>query len=475
MTKTALSTTKKQTAAPSKALGSQQSAYHADHICSPFLSLNVTDADIVYAAKDWDIPTSKLSQIIQDAQGISKDINTVPLKATAKPILGILQSPLDRERITPRLDKINKWIEATKEPANFSLIDLLAGSHQSGNKQQVSGEALKGSFATILAAVHSQVLVAVLEGRIAQQYFSDPNTRLVLDHLSAESATQRVRPGIYCNAIGHKTTGSFLTVGETYQVLDAMSLYTRNVNTRHCTQIDSAIRPNTRTPRRYIRSGRAERQIRIFTSATRARVEIMAQNLGLDDTLPSSILEFGYGMDVEHRLVAHQKHESSNYVMNLFHACCQHLFPGKYNLHQFVLFLCHSPDQSSTAEIFFHLLGNGYIGNGAGFSHWPAGLSSSKAYKLDAETWSRFSKWSVINTPLQNNIKAGADTLQRLSAERAAGQGQSIAKVNQQESVGRRLIEEEFQRALADWENDVSELLKYVADLNDSHIGKGKW
>lgn len=319
----------------------------------------------------------------------------------------VLQQPFQFASLSPRADGLNEYITALKDPSYRKVVDLLVDKYRDGTRKQIHSSSLSACFNALLWLTHTTILQAVAEGNIAQKYFNDKSTHLILDFLSHESAALRVRPGVYCNAIGNRINGDFLSTNEVCQVLDIMSIYIQGRDSALGCKLDNTINPKQGGGRlRYVTSSRASTQISKFIKAARRRCLGMGTNLHKDTPLPCSILEFGFGLDIEDRLLAHRNHERSNYIMNLFQACCEYLFPGKFILHQFVVFLCQSPEQASLAEVFFHLLGHGYTTNGAGFSHWPAGLSSVPTYRQSSLTWSDFSDWSLMNTPVLQNHKA---------------------------------------------------------------------
>lgn len=379
---------------------------------------------------------------------------------------------MDKEGLRLRLDGYDKWIKASKEETPCSLLDLLVNEYRSGNQQQTNHDALLGSFSSVLFSTHSAVLEAILEGNISQKYFTDPSTRSVLDFLSAESAAHRVRPGIYCNAIGSANTGEFLTIEELENTLRLMKIYLDGTDDDQIKKIDNAMsRQYKLGKRRYIENNRAACQIRIFINATKARIAVIARSLDPRSPLPLSILEFGYGVDVENRLAAHRRHESSNYIMNLFQTCCQILFPGKYRLHQYVVFLCSTPDQTSTAEVLFHLLGQGYISNGCGFSHWPAGLSSHHAYKLRSSMWCSFARWNMEHTPRQSNVDAFKIAMKIRADEDAERERRLLEQIGKIERLGEKALAPKLIQAVEHTERLARSLPDLVARFTDMFLG----
>jgi hypothetical protein len=197
--------------------------------------------DVVATAKVWDIPVAELDEIHEISLMVSNMPTRVRDQTTKPPKRNILQQPFQSEKLSQRLDGLNEYINALGDPSLEALLQLLIKDHQNSSRQQISVVNSKGVFSNILWATHSLVLQAVAEGNIAQKYFSDENTRLLLDYLAQESAATRVRPGIYCNAIGNKHNGEFLSTKQTCQVLDIMELYVKSQDRELVQTLDNLI------------------------------------------------------------------------------------------------------------------------------------------------------------------------------------------------------------------------------------------
>jgi hypothetical protein len=62
-----------------------------------------TEEDIAREAQAWGMPEEELSRLIDEAQIVS-DLPTIPVPAASQPDHRILQIPLDKDDIVPRLD-----------------------------------------------------------------------------------------------------------------------------------------------------------------------------------------------------------------------------------------------------------------------------------------------------------------------------------------------------------------------------------
>ncbi|KAG9530383.1 hypothetical protein KCU93_g2674, partial [Aureobasidium melanogenum] len=360
-------------------------------------------------AKFYELSIEELNLMLEAAQEVANDIPVpTPNSKWRPPAPDILQQPLQGTSISQRSDGLNIYIDALKkDKTTIHLVRSLVEKYKSGTKQEIDNFALTASFAEILFLTHTPVLVGVLEGNLAQKYFSDIKTRCVLDFLAHESAASRVQPGIYCNSIGHVDTGEFLTLEEARQVIEMMKKYNNNTDLELVQRLNNVHNNKSGRPKQgYSRTDRAQRQTRSFLSAFGARIKnIASKDHDPSRPIPVSIHEFGYGLDVENRLQCHRRHYKSNYIMNLFESCCKLLFANKFKLHQFVVFLLRRPYQACTAEVLFHLIGQGFITDGAGFSHWPAGLNSAPAFDLDGQHWVRMTSWCEQSTPFKRNVK----------------------------------------------------------------------
>lgn len=358
-------------------------------------------------AEQWDMPQGEVDAFLQNALSVS---NIIPVSADdttwEPPNKKVLREPFESKYLSERADGLNEYIEALHDPSLRDLIGLLAKMYKNGTQQQFDDDSLTSGIHCLLCQMHGPILRAVVEGNIAQQYFSDAKIRLVLDCLSHESATLRIRPGVHCTTIGDRDSGEFLSFIEVCQVLDTMSLYVEAQDQELVCKLDRIFSPkHSIDPLRYVPDPRASGQITKFVESTRERCTKMVSTASLDLPLPSSILEFEFAIDLEDRMEAHRLHQKSNYILNLFHTCCEHLFPGKFCLHQFVVFLCQDPMQASLAEAVFRLLGQDSIDTGAGFCHWPPGLNVLPDSIKSSIDWPEFSNWSLKNTPFLKNRK----------------------------------------------------------------------
>lgn len=381
------------------------------------LSLIPSRQDVVATAEQWELPPSELDMLLQNALSVS---NIMPVSADdprwEPPSKQVLQEPFESRHLTKRKDGLNEIIEAIHDPSSRKLVDLLVRKYKEGTQQQFNDAWLSAGFQSLLYQINSPILRAVVQGNIAQQYVNDVKTRLVLDHLVHESATLRVRPGVYCSTVGDRDNGNFLSVIEVCKVLETMSLCVNDQDHELTYKLDNLIGPRHFVHRlRYAPNPRASFQITKFIKMARARYTNIIDTASLDEPLPNSMLDFEFALDLEGRLEARRLHERSNYILDLFHTCCEYLFPDKFRLYHFVVFLCQAQEQTSLAEVAFRLLGQGSTATRAGFGHWPPGLTALPAPINSSIDWQEFSKWTMGNTPFSKNQRAYEEHMRLVS------------------------------------------------------------
>jgi hypothetical protein len=126
--------------------------------------------------------------------------------------------------------------------------------------------------------------------------------------------------------------------------------------------------------------------------------------------------------------------------MNLAEAVAAVLFQrGKltkrYSMKQFIIFICQEPSHGSLSEIVLTRLAEGYMGNGGGFSHYPAGRSNDSALKTDAIEWGKCLEYAVDASPLGDNLKSdlkGRAKVREIEGYAEEGGGRVGAKVGEQ-------------------------------------------
>ncbi|KAI4934887.1 hypothetical protein J4E85_002749 [Alternaria conjuncta] len=185
-------------------------------------------------------------------------------------------------------------------------------------------------------------------------------------------------------------------------------------------------------------SGDRVRNIHTFLKALRTRLAAIPK-VAWDKPLEHPLVEYGYAEDSPARLKQHAKHSSSNYIMNLMEAvaCEDHRLKQLnkvYRLEQCVIYLIWLRPQAHLSEIIWTSLGEGYIYNGGGFSHYPAGRSNTSIWNTSEKIMEDAHEYMRKNSPLLENLKIDTlrvknlcDDLQtkRRAAEAAQGPSKS--------------------------------------------------
>lgn len=83
----------------------------------------------------------------------------------------------------------------------------------------------------------------------------------------------------------------------------------------------------------------------------------------------------GWSINVRKRIDDHAKHTSSTYVMGLFEACAEHLFPSRYSVEGYPVVRITEPFLADLAEAAISRLACSYVTWGWGFNPTVAGAS----------------------------------------------------------------------------------------------------
>ena len=163
--------------------------------------------------------------------------------------------------------------------------------------------------------------------------------------------------------------------------------------------------------------GRRRELVKEFVFQIQARMAQEIKNRGRHVPLTAPVVEYGFGTIPQRRLKAHRQHRDSNFLMNLAEASFQHMYPGMFRLQQYVLVLCFREAQCWLSEIFITQLGQGYIHNGGGFSHHPAGHSNGSSYRnVSADKWERYTAKAAEEGLLDKVSENTRDAVERLDA-----------------------------------------------------------
>lgn len=102
----------------------------------------------------------------------------------------------------------------------------------------------------------------------------------------------------------------------------------------------------------------------------------------------------------------HARYKNSNFLVNLTEALSIKLLGhSTYNINLFVVYCIPFSMLSSLAEAFFTDVGQGYVANGGGFSHEPAGRSTAGATYLPPDLARGYCAWVLRNIKIMGNVK----------------------------------------------------------------------
>lgn len=118
--------------------------------------------------------------------------------------------------------------------------------------------------------------------------------------------------------------------------------------------------------------------------------------------------EVGWAMIFENRKKDHNSLSGgSPWFFRLVSCALKHLFPGRFEMHQFVLFDIVSPDEAHIGESIASHLASSYASYG-GFNHDQAGLTNTGMFKTGvSETWSKIANYAMSDGAYF--LKAGAN------------------------------------------------------------------
>ncbi|KAI7353580.1 hypothetical protein KC320_g3943 [Hortaea werneckii] len=250
-------------------------------------------------------------------------------------------------------------------------------------------------------------------------------------------------PSIYPNEVAD-ANGHFFKPTELQRAIEVAGSYYDDSDPARAKRIDHFTKP-FRTPaqdcdpafRKYIMSSRRPAVSTKRATAGRAFCRHLEHRLDvcdskfLDDPLDVALVEVGYTHDADVRLKDHQRHTSSNHIMNLFDAILNILHPQKYLLHQYVIYSCCAANEVALAESFFSRCTDCYIGTGGGFSYYAAGISVRSAYIYDTQHWESSIQWA------QNHMCV--DRTHRLRMARCR---ENMKALRQSKEQGEQVIEE---------------------------------
>ncbi|GAB1727665.1 hypothetical protein NU195Hw_g7367t1 [Hortaea werneckii] len=258
---------------------------------------------------------------------------------------------------------------------------------------------------SIAVTTHPEVISACIRGNWTRNQKTNKGLASVLRKLKQRALSMK-HPFIYLNEVAD-AKGHSPSPKELKKAIEVARAYYDGSDPATAKRIDNFTKP-FRTPaqdrdpafRKYIMSSRrpavsTKRATtgRAFCRHLEDRLDV-CDSKSLDDPLDVALVEVGYTHDADVRLKNHQRHASSNHIMNLFDAILNILYPQKYLLHQYVIYSCCAANEVALAESFFSRCTDCYIGTGGGFSYYAAGISVRSAYIYDTQHWESSIQWA---------------------------------------------------------------------------------
>ena len=302
------------------------------------------------------------------------------------------------------------------------IYDFLARNENTMLSEKSRFDWAQRQVFTILSSMNKRLLLAILNGQLGRLRSERPSTKPLRDAVlrvhdkheeTRTRAKQLVQPAIYIMALhdarGISPTGSqwaivwaglhdYIGEGEKENRLARWIDVALNEDVlwnvgrakhgfrRYFDNKEHEENPNIKSvPRRDI--------ARAFLKGMRLRIRKAKADGRLEMPLAAPVTEVGYSANPLQRIESHQRHTSSNFLMNLLEAIFQHHFPGCFSMHGTCVFSCFRVEHCWTAEVVFTELSQAYITDGCGFSQHPAGTSNSSSF--EKESIGHWKRWET--------------------------------------------------------------------------------
>lgn len=190
----------------------------------------------------------------------------------------------------------------------------------------------------IVMTFEPEIHEALLRGDLPVLYRTDQKVRAAIDKIQARAKALPYQPRIYGNFLVKLATGQSPSPEILSQVADlAIDKYLED--DQYAARVDSAIGSSVawedtqRGARKYLDPQRTAAVCNLPSLARVAKLGVLCRALQRrcakvpkakwQDPIPGSCSELGYSGYAIQRLSQHARHESSNYLMNLFAAICK--------------------------------------------------------------------------------------------------------------------------------------------------------
>jgi hypothetical protein len=253
-------------------------------------------------------------------------------------------------------------------------------------------ELIIGLTAALHTITFTNNILALIAGDLPRRRRINTRLRKTLELFDTHDAY----PGIYGNWFVDKD-GNPPTVAHMHNLLDGLKRYIRDHSFAAMVDKQFAVKMNNqwtgrdgsgydKERRRYLGAGypgdhQYERRRKRLDTII-GKWEVILDGMKLEERIPRTVIEIGWGSDCSARKEAHKKHYySSNYLMNLFDATSKCLGLG-YTIENHVIYPVWEPEQAGLAEAAFTDLSMGMVEDGFGFSYHPPGQNVGNSLKL---------------------------------------------------------------------------------------------
>ena len=344
---------------------------------------------------------------------------------------------VDLDTVMHRNKTADRYLNALERHGKEGLTISIIDEEKKGDgtnlriMTQQSPDGMKNArrqIASLLYSMDTSLLRAIIQGQLPR--LAEIESGTVYQAVRKLHQTKYIQPGTYMNCICDGA-GLSPTPAQWGRVCEGMLKYVQYGNEHNdlAEQIDQRLHPKTEWPtdlahrglrrytewRSYTEKGSGlpdtvhRRMVRYFVDQLKRRMKGQPTNAPLN--VP--VVEIGFSNDPRKRLRQHRHHESSNYLMNLAEAVFAMKYSGSFRLQQTIVFACYRSIQTWLSEIVITQLAQGYVDEGAGFSHEPAGRSNTSSNnKIPAKMWAFFEEQVYADGTFEKEVDANSHRLQ---------------------------------------------------------------
>ncbi|KAI4696853.1 uncharacterized protein J4E88_001032 [Alternaria novae-zelandiae] len=395
---------------------------------------------------------------MSDDHGSSTPSVNTPVVSLDSDDTAFVQDILDLEDLpafgddldTAKWTKLALWQEGGYEGMLKVLLkdEIAAHCHDSATASNTDEQCILSPARMMVASMDKDVLKVVIRGNLAVQARSNSVIKDRLDELYVEA---KDKPSIYYQLFVDDN-GRSPTPNELGTILDTMEEYVNATNHTLANEIDNVKTPHVDLLRSqigfrkytYTSSGTKEdntyqesQSAARVKETTRLIKEVRARLRGLppqhqNKPLKHPLVQVGYSARSQARLKKHANHSCSHPAMNLAEAIAA--------MNQYIIYISHTASHASLSEIVLTRLAEGYMGNGGGFSRYPASRSAESALKTSEQEWDKCAQYAIERSPLRKNLKSDIERLKKKLAD-AQGKKPSLLMKSANHALLARLRE----------------------------------